>query len=125
MRGHYLRSKVYRPPFCGFSEWGSEIEMLTFAHLTNTNVYSYCTVYTPADVDRSLDGDHVTRSVYIKNSYNVHFEVVLSTCTYQCICGIYAIKVNMSYLSVIPKFYYSTSMNGCAHNMQCSQNVQG
>ena len=41
----------------------------------------------------------------------------------QCICGVYAIiytqgvnsQVDMSYLSVIPKFYYSTSMNGCAH----------
>ena len=59
--------------------WGTEIEMLTFAYLTNTNVYSYRTdldqwnIYTPADVDRSLDGDHATRSVYIKNSYNVHF----------------------------------------------------
>ena len=62
---------------------GTEIEMLTFAHLTNTNVYSYRTV------EHIYSRDHATRSVYIKNSYNVHFEVVVvtteSVVSYACI----------------------------------------
>ena len=68
--------------------WGSEIEMLTFAHLTNTNVFSYdteydrYTVYTPCNVDLSLEKDLTTRSVYLKYSNRVHFEVVVSTCSY-------------------------------------------
>ena len=68
--------------------WGSEIEMLTFAHLTNTDEFSYdteydrYTVYTPCDVDLSLEKDLTTRSVYLKYSNCVHFEVVASTCSY-------------------------------------------
>ena len=64
--------------------WGSEIEMLTFAHLTNTNVFSYntdhdmYTVYPPGHVDLSLDKDYTTRSVYLKYSSRVHFEVIVS-----------------------------------------------
>ena len=70
--------------------WGTEIEMLTFAHLTNTNVFSYninthhdtYTVYPPGHVDLSFDKDYTTRSVYLKYSNRVHFEVVVSTCRY-------------------------------------------
>ena len=70
--------------------WGTEVEMLTFAHLTNTNCnvlsfnpeYDCYSVYAPGHVDLSLDIDYTTRSVYLKYVNGDHFEVIVSTCSY-------------------------------------------
>ena len=71
----------------GYWNWNVD-----FAHLTNTNVFSYdteydrYTVYSPCHVDLSLEKDLTTRSIYLKYSNRVHFEVVVSTCSYDWIC---------------------------------------
>ena len=65
--------------------WGTDVEILTFVHLTNTHVLVFhpdldtWSTYSPRDVELSLTNDSTGRSVYIKNSGNTHFEVVSST----------------------------------------------
>ena len=65
--------------------WGTDVEILTFAHMTNTRVLVYSTVrdtwsvYKPGNVDLSLDNDVTERSVYIRLTSGDHFEVITST----------------------------------------------
>ena len=66
-----------------FGTWRSELEILTLAHMLQTEVYSYNTEdcrwhkYGFADVDRNASDDVTCISVYIKHPQN-HFEVVQS-----------------------------------------------
>ena len=62
--------------------WGTDIEILTMAHLLNTRVFVYNTVhedwgvYSPHNVDRSLNEPDITHmSMFIRNRVD-HFEVV-------------------------------------------------
>lgn len=63
--------------------WGSEVEMLTLAHLINTNIYSIDTTtqrwwcYSPHYVDRTIPLDVSKKSLYIIH-YPWHFAVVSS-----------------------------------------------
>ena len=65
------------------SAWGTDIEMLTLAHLLNTPILSYSVEhgswqrYSPHHVDRSLVDDFQQLSMYIVHDYN-HFNVVCS-----------------------------------------------
>ena len=65
------------------SAWGTDIEMLTLAHLLNTPILSYSVEhgswqsYSPHHVDRSLVDDFQQLSLYIVHDYN-HFNVVCS-----------------------------------------------
>ena len=65
------------------SAWGTDIEMLTLAHLLNTSILSYSVQhgswqrYSPYHVDRSLVDDFQQMSMYIVHDYN-HFNVVCS-----------------------------------------------
>ena len=64
--------------------WGTDVEIMTFAHIANTKVLVYTAstdtwlMYKPGDVDRSLDNDVTARSVYIRLTTWEHFEVVKS-----------------------------------------------
>ena len=67
--------------------WDTEIEMLTFAHLTNTNVFSYdteydrYTVYSSCHVDLSLEKDLTTRSYSMSSIiYSVHGMYIGAPC---------------------------------------------
>ena len=61
---------------------GTDVEILTFAHMTNTRVLVFSavtdtwSVYKPGDVDLSLDNNVTERSVYIRLNSGEHFEVV-------------------------------------------------
>ena len=63
--------------------WGTDIEMLTLAHLLETPVISYSVQYScwqryaPHDLDRTLSDDILQMSMYLLHIYN-HFEVVCS-----------------------------------------------
>ena len=63
--------------------WGTDIEMLTLAHLLQTPVVSYSVQYStwqryaPHDLDRILSDDVQQMSMYLVHIYN-HFEVVCS-----------------------------------------------
>ena len=65
------------------SAWGTDVEMLTLAHLLNTSILSYSVQhgswqrYAPHHVDRSLVDDFQQMSMYIVHDYN-HFNVVCS-----------------------------------------------
>ena len=65
------------------SAWGTDIEMLTLAHLLNTPILSYSVQhgswqrYSPHHVDRSLVDDFHKMSMYIIHDHN-HFNVVCS-----------------------------------------------
>ena len=66
-----------RMDVCGI--WGTETEMLTLAHMLQTDIYSYNTEdhkYGIADVDRN-ESDDVTRISYMHHPHS-HFEVVQS-----------------------------------------------
>ena len=64
--------------------WGTDIEILTLAHLLNTCIFVYTTDqcnwwrYGPQNVDRSLNVDITGMSMYIQNP-GQHFDVVCST----------------------------------------------
>ena len=64
--------------------WGSEVELLSFAHLTKTCVYSYSTGtarwnrYSPCDLDRRITSKVVAPAVYLYHQGD-HYEVVLKT----------------------------------------------
>ena len=61
--------------------WGTDIEILSLAHLLQTPVHSYCQQlglwqrYSPHDVDRQLRDDYQQRSMYLLHTGN-HFNVV-------------------------------------------------
>ena len=63
--------------------WATDIEILTLAHMLNTNVYVYKTYYHwwdrygPDNVDRSLSTDITDMSMYLRNPSD-HFDVVSS-----------------------------------------------
>ena len=63
--------------------WGTDIEILTLAHLLNTCIFVYTTEqcnwwrYCPQNVDRSLNVDLTSMSMYIQNP-GEHFDVVCS-----------------------------------------------
>ena len=63
--------------------WGTDIEMLTFAHLVNTSMLVYkleivsWATYQPQHVDRSLNVDMTDRSI---STLNVHLIVVHAIC---------------------------------------------
>ena len=65
------------------SAWGTDIEMLTLAHLLQTPILSYSAQrgewqrYAPHDVERTLVNDFQQVSMYILHMYN-HFNVVCS-----------------------------------------------
>ena len=65
------------------SAWGTDIEMLTLAHLLHTPILSYSAQrgewqrYAPHDVERTLVNDFQQVSMYILHMYN-HFNVVCS-----------------------------------------------
>ena len=66
------------------SAWGTDIEMLTLAHLLHTTIYSYDTQcdrwsrYRPQDVERTLSDTDVSRtSMYIRHGRD-HFDIVHS-----------------------------------------------
>ena len=64
--------------------WVTDIEILTLAHLLNTCIFVYTTEqcnwwrYGPQTVDRALNVDVTSMSMYIRNS-SQHFDVVCST----------------------------------------------
>ncbi len=64
--------------------WGTDIEMLTIAHLLKTPVLCYVTEqsfwhrYIPRHVDRTLNDDMTQMAMYL-NHPRFHFEVVFST----------------------------------------------
>ena len=64
--------------------WGTDIEILTLAHLLNTCIFVYTTEqcnwwrYGPQNVDRSLNVDITSISMFIRNP-GQHFDVVCST----------------------------------------------
>ena len=64
--------------------WGTDIDILTLAHLLNTCNFVYTTEqcnwwrYGPQNVDRSLNGDITSMSMYIQIP-GQHFDVVCST----------------------------------------------
>ena len=66
-----------------FGIWGTETELLTLAHMLQTDIYSYSTddhkwhKYGIADVDRNESEDVTRISVYMHHPHN-HFEVVQS-----------------------------------------------
>ena len=68
------------------STWGTEIEILVFAHMVKTNVYTYLAgnynywwLYSPHSLDRSLPLSVGDRSVYLLHTSNPeHFQVVSS-----------------------------------------------
>ena len=63
--------------------WGTDVEMLTLAHLLQTPVVSYSVQYStwqryaPHDLNRTLSDDVQQMSMYLVHIYN-HFEVVCS-----------------------------------------------
>ena len=64
-------------------EWGTNIEMYTFAHLMNINVFSFVVEhgdwfrYSPSDIDLTMT-DEVTRmGVYLIHDHN-HYDVITS-----------------------------------------------
>ena len=65
------------------SVWGTDIEILTCAHLLQTPIISYSVqyntwqIYAPWDVDRSLPENISQMSMYLIHRYN-HFEVACS-----------------------------------------------
>ena len=65
------------------SAWGTDIEMLTLAHLLQTPILSYnaqdrrWSKYAAHDLDRTLNHDVTQISMYLLHRYN-HFEVVCS-----------------------------------------------
>ena len=65
------------------SAWGTDIEMLTLAHLLQTPILSYSaqdrqwSKYAAHDLDRTLNHDVTQMSTYLLHRYN-HFEVVCS-----------------------------------------------
>ena len=65
--------------------WTTNLKITVSRHLVDHLHFSFgnrYTVYTPCHVDLSLEKDLTTRSVYLKYSNRVHFEVVVSTCSY-------------------------------------------
>ena len=64
--------------------WGTDIELLCFAHLTNTSVFTYITVqsnwerFGPHNVDRNLPVNLNAHSVYLCLKAD-HYELVGST----------------------------------------------
>ena len=64
--------------------WSSEVELLSFAHLTKTCVYSYSTGtarwnrYSPCDLDRHITSKVGAPAVYLFHRGD-HYEVVLKT----------------------------------------------
>ena len=71
------------------STWGTNIEILTLAHLLPTCVFSYNVQHhnwqrmSPATIDRSITEDTTEMSMYINYRDMVHFEVVRS-CISDC-----------------------------------------
>ena len=65
------------------SAWGTDIEMLTLAHLLQTPILSYSAQhcewqrYAPHNLDRTLVNDFQQMSMYIIHTYN-HFNVACS-----------------------------------------------
>ena len=65
------------------STWGTDIEILTFAHLLQTPILSYSAEhsswqrYAPNNVERSMSDDVTQMSMYLLHRYD-HFEVVCS-----------------------------------------------
>ena len=63
------------------SSWGTEVEMLTLAHMLQTPVFSYNPVdgdwhrHSPADVDRELHDSLTQMAMYIRHPPG-HFDVV-------------------------------------------------
>ena len=63
--------------------WGTETEILTLAHMLQTDIYSYNTddhkwhKYGIADLDRTVSDDVTRTSIYMHHPYN-HFEIVQS-----------------------------------------------
>ena len=63
------------------SSWGTEVEMLTLAHLLQTPIFSYNTVeghwhrFGPAEVDRQLHDNLTQKGMYIRHP-PAHFDVV-------------------------------------------------
>ena len=63
------------------SSWGTEIEILTLAHLLQTSMFSYSTVdcqwhrFGPANVDRQLHHNLTQQGMYIRHP-PAHFDVV-------------------------------------------------
>ena len=61
--------------------WGSDIEILTLAHMLNTCVYVYDPIcrswdmYGPHVVDRTLSSDITDMSMFIRHPHD-HFDVV-------------------------------------------------
>ena len=64
--------------------WGTEVEIMTIAHLLNTSIFVYNTEvanwwrFGPDMVDEALHFDITAMSMFIRNAYH-HFEVVRST----------------------------------------------
>ncbi len=66
------------------STWGTEVEMITLAHLLNTPVVSYLTEHADWKLDISLDDDDQTQmSIYLRNN-GAHLEVVFHTKVTAC-----------------------------------------
>ncbi len=79
------------------STCGTEVKMITLAHLLNTPVVSCLTEhanwsrYTPSAVDILLDDDDQTQmSIYLSNN-GLHFEVVFHTKVTACTTDIFSI----------------------------------
>ena len=65
------------------SSWGTDVEIITFAHLVNTNVYTFYNnswwLYGPHIINIVMQLDVATRSVYILHTAEPdHFQVVSS-----------------------------------------------
>ena len=65
-------------------EWGTDVEMLTLAHLLQTTVYSHNSTdnhwwrFSPHAVDRTIPNDNTQMAMYIRLLHSAqHFEVVL------------------------------------------------
>lgn len=64
--------------------WGSDLELLAFAHLSKTCVFSYCMQtcnwhrYGPHNVDKNIAIDTAAQSIYLRHPCQ-HYDVVLST----------------------------------------------
>ena len=63
--------------------WGTDVEILTLAHLLQTNIYVFDTSYnwwqlfSPYHLDHSLPVDSSAKSMYIVH-FSQHFEVMSS-----------------------------------------------
>ena len=75
----YIKDKTMDQEYA----WGTDIELLTLAHLLQTPIVSYSVQhcswqrYAPHNVDRTLTDNIIQMSMYLVHAYN-HFEVACS-----------------------------------------------